>query len=103
MNIKGVGNGLPQQVNRKAADEAQKAAAGKADAALRDSASREGDSVALSPSARTLQAAESEARRAPETDANRIQALRQAIESGTYEVDSQRVAEKLLGMEQDLS
>ncbi len=106
MNIKGVGNGLPQQVSRRAADEARKAetlppAGGDRRAADEQNSAQ--DRVALSPSARTLQAAEKTLKDVPEVNSERVRAIRSALEKGTYTIDNQRVAEKLLGMEQDLS
>lgn len=40
---------------------------------------------------------------APAEDAGRIAAIKQAIESGTYEIDDQAIAEKMLRLERDLS
>lgn len=38
----------------------------------------------------------------PSTNQGKVEALKSAIERGTYTVDSQRVAQKMMDMESDL-
>jgi len=55
------------------------------------------DNVNLSSSTRDLQKIEQAMDIEPGGRANRIAALKQEIESGTYKVDSEKIAEKMTG------
>jgi negative regulator of flagellin synthesis FlgM len=61
-----------------------------------------GDTVTLTDSARSLQKIEEAVARAPVVNASKVAAVKQAIHSGTYQVDAGRVAEKLLQFERGL-
>ncbi len=61
------------------------------------------DTVSLTSSAQLLQKLEEILAAAPASDAKRIAALKEAIDSGAYEIDAATIAERLLRMEQDLS
>jgi negative regulator of flagellin synthesis FlgM len=65
----------------------------KAGPAAKDATLPETDSVELTPSARTLGDAD-----AP-VDAHRVEKLRQSIADGSYRVDADRIAGKLLDVE----
>jgi negative regulator of flagellin synthesis FlgM len=65
-------------------------------------AARSGDTLTLTDSARSLQKIEEAVARAPVVDSQKVAALKQAIGSGTYKVDSHRVAGKLLKHEREL-
>ena len=58
-----------------------------------------GDTVQLSPEAQRLQQAADKLNEQPAVDQERVAKLRQAIADGSYQVDSQRVAAKLLAFE----
>ncbi|MFP4080380.1 MAG: flagellar biosynthesis anti-sigma factor FlgM [Ectothiorhodospira sp.] len=58
-----------------------------------------GDQVTLTETARRLSDLEQNAAAQPEVDSQRVEALRQAIAEGRYEVDAQSVAEKLINTE----
>lgn len=58
-----------------------------------------GESVQLSPEAQRLQQASEKLSGQPSVDQERVAKLRQAIADGSYKVDSQRVASKLLAFE----
>ena len=62
-----------------------------------------GDTVSLTSSAQLLQKLEEILAAAPASDAKRIAALKEAIDSGTYEIDAAAIADRLIRMEQDLS
>jgi negative regulator of flagellin synthesis FlgM len=65
-------------------------------------AAHTGDTVTLTDSARSLQKIEEAVARAPVVNASKVAAVKQAIHSGTYQVDAGRVAEKLLQFERGL-
>lgn len=67
----------------------------KADAPKKDAIAPEADSLQLTPSARVLGEGASEA----PVDAHRVEKLRQAIADGSYRVDADRIAGKLLDIE----
>ncbi|MBT8766480.1 flagellar biosynthesis anti-sigma factor FlgM [Metapseudomonas boanensis] len=58
-----------------------------------------GESVKLSSDAQMLQQAGEKLRDLPAVDKERIEKLKQAIADGSYQVDSKRVASKLLNFE----
>lgn len=53
------------------------------------------DSVTLSTSSATLHALESEIRQTPDFDAAKVEAIRQAVREGRYQVDVERIATSL--------
>jgi negative regulator of flagellin synthesis FlgM len=83
--------------NSSVADKAQGEAA-----AAGTPAAPAGDTVTLTDSARSLQKIEEAVARAPVVNASKVAAVKQAIQSGTYQVDAGRVAEKLLQFERGL-
>jgi negative regulator of flagellin synthesis FlgM len=62
-----------------------------------------GDAVRITEQARQLAALEQAVQAAPIVDETRVAAIRQAIEDGSYEVSPERIADKLLRMDRDLS
>jgi negative regulator of flagellin synthesis FlgM len=66
------------------------------------SAAQSGDQVTLTSSARSLQKIEEVIAQTPVVNSSKVAAIKQAISSGTYQVDSGRVADKLLQFESGL-
>lgn len=57
---------------------------------------KQADSVSLSQSARALQALGQQDNQTQGIDQARVEQLKQAIDDGSYQVDSQRVANKMI-------
>ncbi len=64
--------------------------------------SKTGDTVTLTNSARSLQKIEEAVAKAPVVNASKVAAVKQAINSGNYQIDAGRVADKLLQFERGL-
>jgi negative regulator of flagellin synthesis FlgM len=62
----------------------------------------EADSVHITQSARSLQALSQAVQDTPDVDTARVSAVQQQIESGQYTVNPDRIASRLLQLEQDL-
>ena len=62
----------------------------------------EGDSVHITQSARSLATLSQAVKNLPEIDNGRVAAVQQQIESGQYTVNPERIASRLVQLEQDL-
>jgi negative regulator of flagellin synthesis FlgM len=65
-------------------------------------ASQTGDHVTLTDSARALQKIEEAVAKAPVVNSQKVAAVKQAVASGTYQIDAPRVADKILQFERGL-
>jgi len=63
---------------------------------------RQSDQVSITPSAAKLQAVEQKLAALPVVDQARVDKLRSAVESGEYQIDTQRIAEKFIHFETEL-
>jgi negative regulator of flagellin synthesis FlgM len=61
-----------------------------------------GDQLTLTESARSLQKIEEAVAKAPVVDTQKVAAVKQSISAGTYQIDSGRIASKLLQFESGL-
>jgi negative regulator of flagellin synthesis FlgM len=59
--------------------------------------------VHITDAARTLASLEQSIKDMPEVDEKKVSLVRDALRDGNYKIDSQRVADKFLRMEQELS
>jgi negative regulator of flagellin synthesis FlgM len=66
-------------------------------------ASQTGDHVTLTSSARSLQKLSEAVAQTPVVNAEKVASVKQAVNGGTYQVDSRRVADKMLQSEKDLN
>ena len=65
-------------------------------------ASQTGDHVTLTTSGRSLQKLSEAVAQAPVVNADKVASVKQAVNGGSYQVDSRRVADKILQFEQGL-
>jgi negative regulator of flagellin synthesis FlgM len=70
--------------------------------AVSTAAPQSSDHVTLTDSARSLQKIEEAIAKAPVVDNAKVAAIKQAVSSGTYQIDTGRVADKLLQFERGL-
>ena len=61
------------------------------------------DSVSLTGEARQLQALETRIASEPVVDTQRVQAVRSAVENGTFTINPERIADKMISLEQALT
>lgn len=61
------------------------------------------DRVSLTGEALRLKSLESELAERPVVDQQRVEAVRSAVENGTFEINPQRIADKLISLEQALT
>jgi len=71
-------------------------------AATTAAAAQTGDTLTLTDSARSLQKIEDAVAKAPVVDTAKVASVKQAIQSGTYQVNAGQVADKLLQFERGL-
>ncbi len=61
------------------------------------------DRVSITSTATFLQQVEEQLSKLPDVDDKRVEAIKQAIENGTFEIDANRVAEKLIAFDTALT
>ncbi|TCK18875.1 FlgM family anti-sigma-28 factor [Thiogranum longum] len=61
------------------------------------------DSVNLTGQARQLQMLEAQIAREPVVDTQRVQAVHAAVENGTFTINPERIADKMISLEQALT
>ena len=61
------------------------------------------DTVSLTNASSQLRSLESTLAELPVVDTQRVESIKQAIADGSYQIDAQRVADKLLNLEQGLT
>ena len=66
------------------------------------STSQTGDHVTLTDSARSMQKIEEAVAKTPVVNAAKVDSIKQAVQNGTYQIDSGRVAGKMLQFERGL-
>ena len=69
------------------------------DAPTADKPAATDSGVKLSDQAQQLQAIEERLRELPEVDSARVEQIKQAIADGSYQIDSTRIADKLIALE----
>jgi negative regulator of flagellin synthesis FlgM len=79
-----------------------KRAGGGASETSQPSTSSTGETVSITRSALLLRKLEEVVHGAPVVDAERVRALKEAVASGTYQVDDQSVADNMIRMDREL-
>ena len=80
----------------------QNARAERANAERGSAPAQGGDQLSLTTSARLLKELNEVIAATPEVDSSRVEAIKQAIAEGTYQVDAGRIADQLLKLEDQL-
>lgn len=104
VDLNGIG---PGQVNtqRTTADRGsgtQNSQPASAEQAKSSAQSARGDSVSLSNQAKNLKQLEQKLGDYPEMDDDRIAEIRSALENGTYKIDAEKLAQKMLEMDESI-
>lgn len=104
VDLNGIG---PGQVNnpRTTADKSsgsQNSQAPTGEQSKAQGAAARGDNVSLSNQAKNLKQLEQKLGEAPEMDDDRIAEIRSALEDGTYKVDAEKLAQKMLEMDKSI-
>jgi negative regulator of flagellin synthesis FlgM len=81
---------------------AEKTGSDAAAGAAATAASQSSDHVTLTDSARSLQKIEEAIAKAPAVDTAKVASIKQAVSDGTYQIDTGRIADKLLQFERGL-
>lgn len=92
VNINGFGVGTPKANTTQAPKNEQNATANTASSAQSD------DAVTLSNQAQALTTLKAKIDAAPDVDQAKVDAIRAQLAQGQFEVDSQSIAERMLGM-----
>lgn len=72
-------------------------------AAAKDRSGAPKDAVRITDTAANLKRIEASLSQLPDVDRSRVDAVREKVDSGNYRVDADKVAKKLLRLEQDLT
>jgi negative regulator of flagellin synthesis FlgM len=72
------------------------------DASASSASSQTGDHVTLTSAAQSLQKVSEAIAQAPVVNASKVASIKQAVSGGTYQIDSSRVADKMLQFESGL-
>ncbi len=75
---------------------------GRSGSAAASGGEQSADKLDLTGRAQALRALEKELSKTPEFDASRVQEMKDALAGGRFEVNAERIAEKLLAMESQL-
>ena len=97
-SIDSVGDGALHRLSTRHSTEAD-ATAGKANSAQSEQAN---DLLDLTGQAKELQTLQHDLAKSPEFDAARVSELKEAIADGRYEVNAERIADRLLDIESKL-
>lgn len=102
INGQGVRPSETANARRSEAAKATRDARSDAPAADKSAATASSDTVNITRSGLLMSKLEEVVQRTPVVDAERVAAIKDAIAAGTYEVDDQRVADKILKFERDV-
>jgi len=101
--INGQGFRPTDTVSARRADAAKQAGSGRTSGSSNQSSPGSGETVNLTRSALLMSRLEQIVQSLPPTDAARVRAIKDAIASGTYEIDAGKIADKMLRFERELA
>ncbi len=102
MSINSIGSNATPPEHRSSGNRQVDAAKTDVASADRNPAERTGDTVHISAKAIDLQAVEAQLKDLPDVDSARVEELRNQINNGSYQVDSQRLADRIMAFESGL-
>ncbi len=101
VDFNGIGQG-PVTPQRTTADRSGKAPSAPDTQPQSQTRGASGESVSLSSQAKNLKQLEQKLGDYPEMDDDRIAEIRSALENGTYKIDAEKLAQKMLEMDQSI-
>jgi len=102
VDLNGIGQGQVNTQRTTADKPANSQNAGQTAPEQAKAQSARGENVSLSSQARNLKQLEQKLGDYPEMDDNRIEQIRSALENGTYKVDAEKLAQKMLEMDKSI-
>ncbi|HBK47583.1 MAG TPA: flagellar biosynthesis anti-sigma factor FlgM [Xanthomonadaceae bacterium] len=94
---------LPTSATLRSAGVSAKVSSAGEDRASSVAAVNGGDSLKLTGEATNLQALQRELSQAPAIDSSRVQAVRESLQSGSYKIDPDAIASRMLDLDQQLA
>lgn len=104
VDLNGIGNGQlnNQKTNADRSQAAQKPAQPAAEQARPQSPAARGENVSLSKQAEELKQLGQKLESYPEVDDSRVEEIRAALADGSYKVDAEKLAQKMLDMDKSI-
>lgn len=105
VNFNGIGNNpvnSPKTTTDKAADAKTGSQPAPAEQAGKQAQAARGENVNLSKQAKELRQMGEKLESYPEVDDSRVEAIRNALADGSYKVDAEKVAQKMLEMDKSI-
>ncbi|SPT69482.1 flagellar biosynthesis anti-sigma factor FlgM [Anaerobiospirillum thomasii] len=94
-----IAKAMPETVAGKAASRTNTGAVAK----TKDNAATENDAIVLTSDAKVFSSAVAKAKEAEGIDYNKVAALKKEIENGTYKIDYERLASRIVDSEDELN
>ena len=104
VDLNGIGQGpvTPQKTTADRSGNTGKTGSAPDSQAQAQARGAKGESVSLSSQAKNLKQLEQKLGDYPEMDDDRIAEIRSALENGTYKIDAEKLAQKMLEMDQSI-
>ncbi|MBR9869547.1 MAG: flagellar biosynthesis anti-sigma factor FlgM [Gammaproteobacteria bacterium] len=102
VDLNGIGPGQVNTTRTQADKSSSSAPSPAADQAKAQSPAARGENVSLSNQAKNLKQLEEKLGDYPEMDDDRIAEIRSALDNGTYKIDAEKLAQKMLEMDESI-